>query len=69
MLKRIRIKGYKSLVDLELKLEALTVLVGPNASGKKQFPFIAMDLQRLIQSDRSIRRFITQLQQRFNIHN
>ncbi len=29
----------------------------------------AMDLQRLIQSDRSIRRFITQLQQRFNIHN
>ena len=23
MLKRIRIKGYKSLVDLELKLEAL----------------------------------------------
>ena len=30
---------------------------------------IAMDLQRLIQSDRSIRRFITQLQQRFNIHN
>lgn len=37
MLKRIRIKGYKSLVDLELKLEALTVLVGPNASGKSNF--------------------------------
>ncbi|RKU31282.1 hypothetical protein C6497_01980 [Candidatus Poribacteria bacterium] len=29
----------------------------------------AMDLQRLIQSDRSIRRFLTQLQQRFNIQN
>ena len=37
MLKRIKIKGYKSLVDLELKLEALTVLVGPNASGKSNF--------------------------------
>ncbi len=37
MLKRIRVKGYKSLVDLELKLEALTVLVGPNASGKSNF--------------------------------
>ncbi|MCG9128159.1 AAA family ATPase [Candidatus Poribacteria bacterium] len=37
MLKRIRIKGYKSLVDLELKLKPLTVLVGPNASGKSNF--------------------------------
>ena len=34
MLKRIRIQGYKSLVDLELNLKPLSVLVGPNASGK-----------------------------------
>ena len=37
MLKRIRIQGYKSLVDLDLKLEPLCVLVGPNASGKSNF--------------------------------
>ena len=37
MLKRIRIQGYKSLVDLELNLKPLSVLVGPNASGKSNF--------------------------------
>lgn len=37
MLKRIKIQGYKSLVDLELNLEPLCVLVGPNASGKSNF--------------------------------
>ena len=37
MLKRIKIQGYKSLVDLELNLEPLSVLVGPNASGKSNF--------------------------------
>lgn len=37
MLKRIKIQGYKSLVDLDLKLEPLCVLVGPNASGKSNF--------------------------------
>ena len=37
MLKRIKIRGYKSLVDLELNLKPLSVLVGPNASGKSNF--------------------------------
>ena len=37
MLKRIHIKGYKSLVDVELCLEPLTVLIGANASGKSNF--------------------------------
>ncbi len=37
MLKRIKIQGYKSLVDLEVNLEPLCVLVGPNASGKSNF--------------------------------
>lgn len=37
MLKRIKIQGYKSLMDLELNLEPLSVLVGPNASGKSNF--------------------------------
>ena len=34
MLKRIHIKGYKSLSDIEVKLKPLTVLFGPNAAGK-----------------------------------
>ena len=37
MLKRIKIQGYKSLVDLGLNLEPLSVLVGSNASGKSNF--------------------------------
>ncbi|MGF1454939.1 MAG: AAA family ATPase [Alphaproteobacteria bacterium] len=34
MLKRIHIKGYKSLHDVALDLSDLTVLFGPNAAGK-----------------------------------
>jgi AAA15 family ATPase/GTPase len=30
MLKRIRIKGYKSLVDVEVELQPLSVLFGPS---------------------------------------
>lgn len=37
MLKRVRIRGYKSLVDVEVKLEPLSVLFGPNAAGKSNF--------------------------------
>ena len=37
MLKRIRIEGYKSLSNLEVSLEPLTVLFGPNAAGKSNF--------------------------------
>lgn len=37
MLKRIRIKGYKSLVDVEVHLAPLTLLFGPNAAGKSNF--------------------------------
>lgn len=34
MLKRLRLKGFKSFEDQEVDLSALTVLVGANASGK-----------------------------------
>jgi predicted ATPase len=34
MLRRIRIHGYKSLDGVELELDDLTVVVGPNAAGK-----------------------------------
>jgi len=37
MLKRIHIKGYKSLVDAEVELKPLAVLFGPNAAGKSNF--------------------------------
>lgn len=34
MLKRLRVQGFKSLADIEVEFPALTVLFGPNASGK-----------------------------------
>ena len=37
MLKRVHIRGYKSLADVEVRLERLTVLFGPNAAGKSNF--------------------------------
>ena len=37
MLKRIHVKGYKSLDDVEVRLSPLSVLFGPNASGKSNF--------------------------------
>ena len=37
MLTRVHIKGYKSLSDVEVRLEPLTLLLGPNASGKSNF--------------------------------
>lgn len=37
MLKRIHIKGYKSLRDVEVTLSPLSVLIGPNAAGKSNF--------------------------------
>ena len=44
MLKRVHIKGYKSLADVEVDLEPLVVLFGPNASGKSNF----LDALRLL---------------------
>ena len=37
MLTRVHIKGYKSLLDVEVRLEPLTLLFGPNAAGKSNF--------------------------------
>lgn len=44
MLKRVHVMGYKSLADVEVKLEPLTVLFGPNAAGKSNF----LDALRLL---------------------
>lgn len=37
MLKRVKIQGYKSLEDVEVHLQPLSVFFGPNASGKSNF--------------------------------
>lgn len=37
MIKRVTIKGYKSFKNLSLDLKPLTVIFGPNASGKSNF--------------------------------
>src|ERR1700730_12157699 len=50
MLKRIKIQGYKSLVDLEVHLQPLTVLFGPNASGKSNFLDALQLLSRMASS-------------------
>lgn len=44
MLKRVHVTGYKFLADVEVKLEPLTVLFGPNAAGKSNF----LDALRLL---------------------
>ena len=51
MLKRIRIKGFKSLKDVEVELKPLTVLFGPNASGKSNFLDALYLLSRLESSN------------------
>lgn len=43
MLQRMRIKGYKSFRDAEVRLEPLSALFGPNAAGKSNF-FDALQL-------------------------
>lgn len=49
MIKRVRIQGYKSLRDVEVYLQPLTVLFGPNAAGKSNlFDALAL-LSRIVQ--------------------
>jgi predicted ATPase len=50
MLKRIRIKGYKSLRDVEVRLQSLSVLFGPNAAGKSNFLDALQLLSKLVTS-------------------
>src|SRR3972149_3239848 len=47
MLKRIRVQGFKSLADIEVEFPALTVLFGPNASGKSNLLDALLILSRL----------------------
>ncbi len=51
MLKRVKIQGYKSLVDVEVNLQPLSVLFGPNASGKSNFLDALQLLSRIATSN------------------
>src|SRR5947209_20071940 len=50
MLKRVKIQGYKSLADVEVHLQPLSVLFGPNASGKSNFLDALQLLSRIASS-------------------
>lgn len=54
MLKRIKIKGYKSLVDVDVNLRPLSVLFGPNAVGKSNF-LDALQLLSRIATSRTLK--------------
>ncbi len=54
MLKRVRIKGYKSLEDLDVTLSPLTLLFGPNATGKSNF-LDALQLLSRMATSRTLR--------------
>jgi predicted ATPase len=47
MLKRLRVQGFKSLADIEVEFPALTVLFGPNASGKSNLLDALLILSRI----------------------
>jgi len=50
MLRRVKIEGYKSLADVEVTLQPLTLLFGPNAAGKSNFLDALQLLSRLATS-------------------
>src|SRR5256885_10019304 len=50
MLKRVKIQGYKSLAAVEVQLQPLSVLFGPNASGKSNFLDALQLLSRIANS-------------------
>lgn len=54
MLKRIRVKGYKSLAAVDIELAPLTLLFGPNAAGKSNF-LDALQLLSKIAASRTLR--------------
>ena len=51
MLKRVKIQGYKSLEDVEVHLQPLSVCFGPNASGKSNLLDALQLLSRIATSN------------------
>ena len=54
MLNRIMIRGYKSLRDIEVRLQPLSILFGPNAAGKSNL-FDALQLLSRIVTSRTLK--------------
>ncbi|MFZ4439834.1 MAG: AAA family ATPase [Syntrophales bacterium] len=54
MLKRIKIRNYKSFQDIDITLNPLTVLFGPNAAGKSNF-LDALQLLSRIATSRTLK--------------
>lgn len=48
MLRRVHVRGFRSLFDVEVELAPLVVLLGPNASGKSNFLEALWLLSRLV---------------------
>jgi predicted ATPase len=48
MLKRLHVRGFKSLRDVEVELAPIVVLLGPNAAGKSNFLEAILLLSRLV---------------------
>ncbi len=60
MLKKIQIKGYKSIRDMDLELTALNVLIGANGVGKSNFISVFKLLRWMLQSPGQLQVFIGQ---------
>lgn len=54
MIKRLKVTGYKSLRDMEVRLEPLSVIFGPNAAGKSNL-LDALNLISRIVTSRSLK--------------
>lgn len=52
MIERVRIQGYKSLHDVDVKLEPLTVLIGRSGTGKSNFVRALAELSRRLDPSR-----------------
>jgi predicted ATPase len=60
MLKKIKIKGYKSIQSLELELNKINILIGANGAGKSNLISFFKLLSWMIQSQGKLQFFIAQ---------
>ena len=54
MIKRLKVKGYKSLNDVEINLKPMSVIFGPNAAGKSNI-FDALSLVSRMVTERTLK--------------
>ena len=48
IISKVHVQGYRSLEDVEVDLNPITVLVGPNSSGKSSFADVLVFLQECL---------------------